>query len=145
VLYTPGTGKVAVRRGFDAVHAVRFGYNLPDAPVEIVTLRLSATAPADLTSTHEPSATVRDLGFPDRAVLGQTRLFAAGAFQATPTLDRNRLEPGHRFSGPALLFQYDTTTLVPAGWMATVDATGTLAMKNTVVTEGARQLDIGAG
>jgi N-methylhydantoinase A len=135
VAYTPGTGLAAVRRDFDAVHALRFGYNLPDAPVEIVTLRLSATAPAELTSTRRPPATTRDLGFPDRAVLGQTRLFAAGQFQATPTLDRGRLEPGHRFDGPALVFQYDTTTLVPPGWTATVGATGNLDLRKTVVTE----------
>ena len=41
---------------------------------------------------------------------------------ATPCYDRARLRHGHRFAGPAVVFQYDTTLVVPPGWQARVDA-----------------------
>ena len=34
---------------------------------------------------------------------------------------RDRLRAGHRFVGPAIVVQYDTTTIVPPGWGAAVD------------------------
>ena len=44
----------------------------------------------------------------------------AGVFQ------REDLKPGDAFAGPAVIEQYDTTTLVPAGFRASVDAWGNL-------------------
>jgi N-methylhydantoinase A len=40
--------------------------------------------------------------------------------------DRDRLEPGNVVVGPAVLFQLDTTTIVPPGWSANVDGWGNL-------------------
>jgi N-methylhydantoinase A len=34
-------------------------------------------------------------------------------------------------NGPAIIFQYDTTTLVPPGWNADVDSTGNLLLTNS--------------
>ena len=36
------------------------------------------------------------------------------------------LPPGTRLSGPALVVEYSSTTLVPPGWNGTVDAEGHL-------------------
>ena len=36
--------------------------------------------------------------------------------------DRERLTPGGRFDGPALLFQLDSTVYVPPGWSVQIDA-----------------------
>jgi N-methylhydantoinase A len=36
--------------------------------------------------------------------------------------DRDKLTPGMRFSGEALVFQLDATTYIPAGWSARVDS-----------------------
>jgi N-methylhydantoinase A len=35
---------------------------------------------------------------------------------------RDELLPGTRFTGPALVVEYSSTTLVPPGWRADVDA-----------------------
>jgi N-methylhydantoinase A len=48
--------------------------------------------------------------FPERAT-EQTRIF-----------DRERLRPGHRFAGPAIVEEYDSTTVVPPGQTCEVDA-----------------------
>jgi N-methylhydantoinase A len=39
------------------------------------------------------------------------------------------LKPGMRFTGPAVIDQLDTTTLVPPGVQASVDRTGTIRME----------------
>jgi N-methylhydantoinase A len=39
----------------------------------------------------------------------------------TPVFLRDRLIPGNSFAGPALVTQYDTTTVVPPGWNCAID------------------------
>ncbi len=41
--------------------------------------------------------------------------------QTVPCYDRTKLRPGNRFTGPALLLQFDTTTVITPGWSARVD------------------------
>lgn len=46
----------------------------------------------------------------------------AGDFTATKLYDRALLKPGNVVAGPAIIDQMDTTTVVPMGMKATVDA-----------------------
>jgi N-methylhydantoinase A len=39
----------------------------------------------------------------------------------TKIYDRARLEPGHRFDGPAIVTEFDSTTVVLPGYVAEVD------------------------
>jgi len=62
----------------------------------------------------------------------QTRrlcLAAAEGFQETPVYARAALPPGFRFSGPAILEQPDSTTLVYPGHLASVDPFGNLLIE----------------
>jgi N-methylhydantoinase A len=45
-----------------------------------------------------------------------------------PVLDREAMPAGHRFAGPAIAEQSDTTTLVEPGWGAEVDPSGNLVL-----------------
>ena len=45
--------------------------------------------------------------------------------------DRDRLRAGMRFDGPAVVYQYDTTTLVGPGWSAWVDERLNLILETT--------------
>ena len=49
-------------------------------------------------------------------------LHGASGFVPCPVYDRDRLEAGDRFNGPAIVEQMDATTFVPAGMTAQVDA-----------------------
>ena len=42
--------------------------------------------------------------------------------RATTLYERDRLDPGARLAGPAIVEQFDATTAIPPGWHATVDA-----------------------
>ena len=94
-------------------------------PVEIVTLRLKAVG-----RTVQPSFQGRQPGGldPKSAHDGYKQVYFAGAespASARPVpaalYDRLRLVPGNVVVGPAIIFQLDTTTVIPPGWAATVD------------------------
>lgn len=104
---------------FHQAHADRYGYAMHSETVEIVTVRLRGTGPgADLHLPREP------LGPSDAspARLGAKPVwFNANAAHASDCYDRSRLRPGHHFDGPAIVYQFDTTTVVAPGWSASVD------------------------
>ncbi len=107
--------------GFFAAHKQRYGFVAEGEAVQIVTLRLEAAGlvrKATLTSYpmagENASAAVtgkRGVWFPE-----------AGDFVMTPILDRELLQPGNRLQGPCIIEQMDTTTVVPPGMSAHVDA-----------------------
>ena len=105
---------------FHAAHAVRYGYAMHDEIVEIVTLRLRGTGPGvELHLPHEPLG----LPEPDVAQMGTKPVwFRPDSPHTSTCYARARLRPGHRFDGPAMVFQFDTTTVVAPGWTAFVDS-----------------------
>ena len=50
---------------------------------------------------------------------------------ATPFFDRGDLQAGHAIAGPAIIEQYDSTTVVPPGVEATIDAHGNIVIDCT--------------
>lgn len=109
---------------FHALHGQRYGYEMADATVEVITLRLRGSGPG-----AQPEFQRQPLGPADAspAFLGEKSVwFQADAPTATTTYDRNRLIPGNRFNGPAIVYQFDTTTVIPPGWAARVDGWGNL-------------------
>ncbi len=119
----PATESLAA--AFHAAHRRRYGYDQPAAAVEMVTARVTATAPAvALGALDVPAAT--EAGAAD---LGQVNAWfdPAGPMPAR-LLARERLHPGEEIGGPAVLVQYDTTTVVPPGWTGHVTARGHLML-----------------
>jgi N-methylhydantoinase A len=108
-----------VRRRFDDVYAARYGYSAPDEPIEIVTWKLSAVggtprvslAKAPATSVRHPRKGERRAYFPER-----------GGFVDTPVYDRYALTSGVAMTGPAIVEERESTTVLPPGATAVVDA-----------------------
>ena len=113
------TGDLAgLRRAFDEEHKKTFGHTAPDEPVEIVSWRLRGVGkvpPVELPKFTPTGAKVE-------AALRETRLavFDGRALQ-TPVFQRERLDVGATFAGPAIVDQLDATTVVPPGFSARVD------------------------
>jgi N-methylhydantoinase A len=61
--------------------------------------------------------------FADREAAPSARPLPAALYQ------RERLVAGNKVVGPAVLFQFDTTTVVPPDWAATVDGWGNLVLE----------------
>ena len=114
----------ALRKGFLAAHMRAYGHADPEAPIEIVNLR--AKALARLVQGR------RDLCGPsllaDPAGTART-WFSEDAPLDTPIHERTGLPVGTRIDGPAIITQFDSTTVVPPGATVSVDAALNLIME----------------
>ena len=117
VPFRPGEA-AALPAAFHALHERRYGYQEPARALELVTLRLTVAARVTPPLLPEGVGTGRSLA---AALLGHKPVYFASGPQETALYDRAHLEPGHQFPGPAIIFQYDTTTVVPPAWKVAVD------------------------
>jgi N-methylhydantoinase A len=119
----------AARRRFDDVHEKIHGHAAKEKAVEVVSYRLRVRVAVPKYAPHAlPSA---EAAPPSQASLKGTRRVFFTADQATDTAiyDRDQLGVGTSFSGPAIVEQFDATTVVPPGWRAAVDAFGNLILE----------------
>lgn len=119
------TGAVA---NFHAAHERRFGYNNPRERVQVVNVRVKArstpTRPILEKFEKKDAATHKTL---TPKAFRPVIFNAAGATpQHTAVYAREELMPGLSFAGPAIVTQYDTTTVLPPGWLAEIDAYGNI-------------------
>jgi N-methylhydantoinase A len=111
---------------FHQAHERRFGHQHPEEPVEIVNVRIIARGA--LTKPRFPSEAPGNTD-PAMARVGQKEVhFGQGAPVGTQLYSRERLKAGNMIAGPAVIFQLDTTTIVPPVWQAQVDLYGALVL-----------------
>ncbi|TYL38317.1 5-oxoprolinase [Natronococcus pandeyae] len=115
----------AVAERFHAAHERAYGYAM-DESLDIVNLRATATVPgAEPVVKHDGTGDAlvgtREAHFPG------TEESATGS-QETTVYDRDRLESGATISGPAILEQAESTTVVPPTWTGKILDDGTLVM-----------------
>ncbi|MFT7288040.1 MAG: N-methylhydantoinase A [Halieaceae bacterium] len=110
---------------FNGMHQQLYGVTF-DVPVELVALRavaVGATPPA--VEKPPENGAVDDVS---EAILETRPCYFNGQWHDTPNYDRDRLGEGARIDGPAIVIQYDTTTvLMPEHW-AEVDEFGNLVI-----------------
>jgi N-methylhydantoinase A len=115
----PGT-LVALGEGFAAAHRRLYGFVADEEPVQLVTFRVEAMGLVPKATLKPSPLTGADAG---RAIVERRPVWLAdGGFTPCPIYDRDRLEAGTQFSGPAIIEQMDATTFVPDGMIAQVDA-----------------------
>ncbi len=116
----------AVQAAFHASHERIYGYARPGQAVEFVNFRAVHAYPLPrpaLAPAARPGGSVAD------ARRGERRAyFAPHGFLPTPVYVRGRLPAGGRVTGPAILEQPDTTTVIPPGWAGTVEESGNLRL-----------------
>lgn len=109
---------------FHAVHRERFNYSVRTYPVEIESVRvegvgITETPPLRATSSgFTAGATTRPVFFPD-----------AGAFLEADIYPREALTSAWRASGPAIVEQFDATTVIEPGMTATLDDAGNMRIR----------------
>jgi N-methylhydantoinase A len=116
----------AYRADFDTIHEQCHGHAAPDQGVEVVNFRVQAigVVPPVAMPTLEPAG-------------GDTRTALAGTRRAyfpsvadnpvdVPVYTRELLRVGHSFAGPAIVEQYDSTTVICPEQSVTVDGYGNL-------------------
>lgn len=109
-----------VQRRFHEIHEQHHGHKAESEPVELVSVRLVSEGRVPQTRLSPFAPTGRSVA---DARTGERRIFFGRelGFRPCPIYDRDRLEPGHEFAGPAVVEQMDTTTVVHPEQRARVD------------------------
>jgi N-methylhydantoinase A/oxoprolinase/acetone carboxylase beta subunit/N-methylhydantoinase B/oxoprolinase/acetone carboxylase alpha subunit len=121
------------RDHFDAIHKDCHGHAAPGQPVEAVNYRVEATGVVPQVSLARIDAASAGA---ERALVGERlALFSSAAPEPlpVPVYSRELLRAGHVLSGPAIVEQYDATTVICPGQQVEVDDYG-----NLLVTAAAR-------
>jgi N-methylhydantoinase A len=121
-------GLAQLPHAFGNLHEARYGHANRDEPVELVTLRISALGTYG-EATDEQLAAGDAAPDPD-ALLATPDVVMPGSGEPAPTpvWDRAGLRAGNVLTGPAVVHQMDSTTLVLAGQRATVTASGDIEL-----------------
>jgi 5-oxoprolinase (ATP-hydrolysing) len=117
-----------VEEAFAAAYRTLYGYTPEGRPVELVALRaIASSRPAALggspAGTPEGAAE-ETAGIPS----GHRRACFSGRFREVPVYERASLAPGATFTGPALVFERHSATVVAQGWTGKVDGAGALLL-----------------
>ena len=115
-----------LRTTFDQQHQAMFGHMAPQEPVEIVSFRvrgIGLVPPVEMPKFKPAGTTLRDA----RRELRRVRF--DGRELDCPVYQRERLDVGLTVAGPAVLDQFDCTTVICPGQTARVDE-----WKNLIVT-----------
>ena len=117
--HTSSTEIAALVEKFHDAHEHRFGYARTHAPVEVVNLRLTATA-----ETDKPPLHAMPLEGPDasEAFTAQNPVIFESEALPTDFYRRETLRPGNRIVGPAIVTEFSATTVIPPQFSAVVDA-----------------------
>ena len=123
---------------FEDSHRQRYGFVMPEKA--LIVEAASVEAVGIMTEVTEPDldAASRD---GDLDVLATVTAYMAGAEHATPVYDRDRMVPGDRVDGPAVIREQTATTVVEPGWQAELTAKGHLVLTRVVSLE--REFAIG--
>lgn len=118
----------ALAAGFAAAHQRMYGFVAEGETVQLVTLRVEAAGLVPKASFKRQKP-----GPPDAAaaITGRRDVWMpeAGGFVACPVYDRERLAPGHRLPGPAIIEQMDATTVLLPGMEGHVEPYGNLILE----------------
>jgi N-methylhydantoinase A len=104
---------------FHAAHEEAYGYRDPEAEVELVTLRATATTPG-------PAIDPKTVG---EAAAGATRTRRATVLGNETEIITGEPEPGERIEGPAIVELPEATLAVPEGWSGEVLESGTVRIE----------------
>src|SRR5262249_53092842 len=124
-------GRTTLRWEFDALHEKHYGHASPGEPVEIVNLRLSMRVPRDQNlvasllagpqKTHTPAK---------RAEASRSVTFSdARGPQPAQVLWRHDLSAGDVITGPAVIEEENSTTLLHPGDVARINEAGIILIE----------------
>jgi 5-oxoprolinase (ATP-hydrolysing) len=113
---------------FESAHKSRFGFI--DETKELVVEAVSVEAVGGGAKFVEPvlAAVSTPLPAPART----TRFYCAGRWHEAAVFTRDRLAPGHKVGGPAIIIEPHQTVVVEDGWRAEITAKNHLVLERVV-------------
>ena len=117
----------SVLEQFHIEHDRAYGYSAPTEPVEFVNLRLTAIGKIAKPRLRELEGDNTDIAAAQKAT--RSAYFAeSDGYVECPIYDRYRLGPGCVLTGPAIVEEIDSTTVIHPGYSAQVDRFGNLIL-----------------
>jgi N-methylhydantoinase A len=113
-----GNGTTMLAERFNEIHEQFYGFQMEGTICEIVNLR--AVGYGKMPQPHLPESEPGD-GDVSRAVVDEHEVYFQGEWLPTRIYDRAKLAAGSRFEGPAIVTEFDSTTVVLSGYEAEVD------------------------
>jgi len=115
---------------FHQRHQYLFGHSSPDAAAEFVTLSASATGPIAKAPMFEIE---KGLASPDQAKKAIRKVYFEefNEYVDCPTFERSLLKANNVITGPAIVEQMDSTTVIPPRQKGRVDKFGTIIIDIT--------------
>ncbi|MBI4504905.1 MAG: hydantoinase/oxoprolinase family protein, partial [Chloroflexi bacterium] len=113
-----------IERRFHDEHERVHGFKAEGEALELVNVRLTAIGAVPKPAGRSVPAGERTP--PPPATVRTTRF--EGARTHSPIYERAALRAGQHVAGPAIVEQLDATTVIPPGWLATVDRFGNLVL-----------------
>jgi N-methylhydantoinase A len=129
--YPEGALKDRIHRAVKSFHRRHweiYGYSDEGEPVELVNLRLRAVGMIRKPELKEVSL---GSGRPSPEVVRSVYFEGLDKWVKTLIFHRGDLGSGSVFKGPAIVEQYDSTTVVPPGWDAKVGRLGVLNLRRS--------------
>ncbi len=108
---------------FHAAHEARYGYHTPDEALEIVTLKVTA-----ICRTPKPEIPSIPAGHGVPSPSRHRKVTFSGGEELAAVYDRSSLRAGDRISGPALVEENASVTVLPPGAALRVDPYGNLVI-----------------
>ena len=117
----------AIAEVFMREHDRTYGYRV-DEPLQLVSIRVIARG----ISKQDRVPRRIELGRSSGRAPGDRRVYFGGGagWTATPVMDRPALGAGWT-PGPLIVEEYDSTTVVPPGWRASLDRLSNIALERT--------------
>jgi N-methylhydantoinase A len=113
-----GNGMAMLADRFNALHEQFYRFKMEGSATEIVNLRAIGYGEAPKPRLPEAAAAGSDAS---HAVVDEHEVYFQGRWLPTKIYDRLRLAPGNRIDGPAIVTEFDSTTVVLTGHVAEVD------------------------
>jgi N-methylhydantoinase A len=111
---------------FHLLHQQRYGFANEQRPVEIVNIRVRIVAASE--PFHPPRRELKE-GDGRQAITSARDVFFDGKLLSTRIYNRQALHPGDAFTGPAIITEYSSATVVSPGDRLRVDALENLVIE----------------
>lgn len=106
-------------KAFHDKHEQFYGYSNEKLPVEVVTLRVRASASHG--QVEIPRFDLESAEPPAEALIQESQIRFGSAKKKTRFYSREELRPGNQLFGPAIVLEYSSTTYLPEDFQARVD------------------------
>jgi N-methylhydantoinase A len=117
--------RAAIKQQFDELHKVRYGTSAPKEPADLVSLRVTVLGTMKKPPKHSVEA---GAAVPEKSAVRGIKpvYFRNGGWVDTPVYLRDALKSGNCITGPALVEEHASTTVIQPGDALRVDELGNL-------------------